>query len=173
MERETRFELATLALARRCSTTELLPLSARLSIPGGRGQNGSNRGRAAGGGRAAPDREPFSSRTISPSRMYRMRLAIEAASGLWVIISVVWPSSRFDEQHLQHGVGVLGVQVAGGLVGQHNGRPRNQRARNGHPLLLAAAQLRGPVLEPPLNRQQIAQMVEILQVQGSLRPLTA
>ena len=34
MERETRFELATLALARRCSTTELLPLIARLSIPG-------------------------------------------------------------------------------------------------------------------------------------------
>ncbi len=36
MERETRFELATLALARRCSTTELLPLTAKLSIPGGR-----------------------------------------------------------------------------------------------------------------------------------------
>ncbi len=34
MERETRFELATLALARRCSTTELLPHRARLSIPG-------------------------------------------------------------------------------------------------------------------------------------------
>ena len=33
MERETRFELATLALARRCSTTELLPLVAELSIP--------------------------------------------------------------------------------------------------------------------------------------------
>jgi hypothetical protein len=32
MERETRFELATLALARRCSTTELLPLVAVLSI---------------------------------------------------------------------------------------------------------------------------------------------
>jgi hypothetical protein len=28
MERKTRFELATLALARRCSTTELLPRSA-------------------------------------------------------------------------------------------------------------------------------------------------
>ncbi len=27
LERETRFELATLALARRCSTTELLPLT--------------------------------------------------------------------------------------------------------------------------------------------------
>ena len=36
MERETRFELATLALARRCSTTELLPLDADLSIPGRR-----------------------------------------------------------------------------------------------------------------------------------------
>jgi hypothetical protein len=32
LERETRFELATLALARRCSTTELLPLNASLSI---------------------------------------------------------------------------------------------------------------------------------------------
>ena len=30
MERETRFELATLALARRCSTTELLPQSQSL-----------------------------------------------------------------------------------------------------------------------------------------------
>jgi adenosine deaminase len=34
MERETRFELATLALARRCSTTELLPLVTSLSILG-------------------------------------------------------------------------------------------------------------------------------------------
>src|ERR1700731_2692794 len=35
LERGTRFELATLALARRCSTTELLPLVASLSILGG------------------------------------------------------------------------------------------------------------------------------------------
>jgi hypothetical protein len=34
MERETRFELATLALARRCSTTELLPRTTNLSIAG-------------------------------------------------------------------------------------------------------------------------------------------
>jgi hypothetical protein len=32
LERETRFELATLALARRCSTTELLPLRAALQL---------------------------------------------------------------------------------------------------------------------------------------------
>ena len=35
LERETRFELATLALARRCSTTELLPLITRSSIQTG------------------------------------------------------------------------------------------------------------------------------------------
>ena len=32
LERETRFELATLALARRCSTTELLPLSMKTVV---------------------------------------------------------------------------------------------------------------------------------------------
>jgi hypothetical protein len=32
VERETRLELATLALARRCSTTELLPLSKRIAF---------------------------------------------------------------------------------------------------------------------------------------------
>ena len=32
MERETRLELATLALARRCSTTELLPLSKKTAV---------------------------------------------------------------------------------------------------------------------------------------------
>ena len=32
VERETRFELATLALARRCSTTELLPLSKKTAV---------------------------------------------------------------------------------------------------------------------------------------------
>jgi len=33
-------------------------------------------------GSATSGRDPFSSRTISPSRMYRIRLAIDAASGL-------------------------------------------------------------------------------------------
>jgi hypothetical protein len=32
VERETRFELATLALARRCSTTELLPHSKKTAV---------------------------------------------------------------------------------------------------------------------------------------------
>ena len=100
MERETRFELATLALARRCSTTELLPLGAELSIPG-TAKSGQTAVAAPGTpGAATPAREPASSRTISPSRMYKIRLAIAAASGLWVIISVVWPSSRFDRKSI-------------------------------------------------------------------------
>ena len=96
MERETRFELATLALARRCSTTELLPLGAILSISGGprevKPPKLPDNTRHVYGFYAVFRRVPFSSRTIWPSRMKRMRPAIAAASGLWVIIRVVWPS---------------------------------------------------------------------------------
>ena len=44
LERETRFELATLALARRCSTTELLPLSRKFeyTVRPKRGQTAFN-----------------------------------------------------------------------------------------------------------------------------------
>ena len=39
---------------------------------------------------------PSSMWVISPSRMWRMRSAIWAASGLWVIMRTVWLSSRLD-----------------------------------------------------------------------------
>ena len=45
VERETRFELATLALARRCSTTELLPLSKKTA---------ENRSSQSGGTKCTP-----------------------------------------------------------------------------------------------------------------------
>jgi hypothetical protein len=89
MERETRFELATLALARRCSTTELLPLVAVLSIPGPRNAvKPRTRSRmevqedVPASDKLNSGRVPFSSRTISPSRMVSIRPAIVAASGL-------------------------------------------------------------------------------------------
>ena len=86
--------------------------------------------------------EPFSSLTISPSRMYRIRVAIDAASGLWVIMRVVWPNSRFDLRSMrQDGFGVFGVQVAGGLVCQDYCRAGNEGGGNGYTLLFAAAQL--------------------------------
>jgi hypothetical protein len=104
MERETRFELATLALARRCSTTELLPLVAELSIPGEpkAGQTAVEAEVDARRWRAAPHRGGSPSlRAQFPRRAcIRIRPAMEAASGLCVIISVVWPSSRFDRSSI-------------------------------------------------------------------------
>ena len=41
---------------------------------------------------------------------------------------------------------VVGVEVGGGLVGQHDRRVRDQRARHRHPLALAARQLVGAVV---------------------------
>src|SRR6266567_1015448 len=83
LERETRFELATLALARRCSTTELLPLVRKFEYTGG-----TKGGQTAGLCRlAAPEviscgDDPGFSLIICPSRMCRIRPATSAASGL-------------------------------------------------------------------------------------------
>jgi hypothetical protein len=49
--------------------------------------------------------------------------------------------ARELEHQLEHAVGGGAVQVAGRLVGQHAGRPRHQRARDRHPLALAAREL--------------------------------
>ena len=54
------------------------------------------------------------------------------------------PVHFFQEIH-DVGAGV-GVQVAGGFVGEKDGRARDHRARNGHTLLLATGQLRWPVV---------------------------
>ena len=110
MERETRFELATLALARRCSTTELLPLDAILSIPGGRNvvkPPSAPDLRPVQSAREADEtasrREPFSSRTISPSRIYRIRLAIGGRLGIVRDHQRRLPQFTVRlEQHLQH-----------------------------------------------------------------------
>src|ERR1700757_2260143 len=73
LERETGLEPATLALARRCSTTELLPHAAELSIP-----RSQKAGQTAAGALFMPlfgglDPLPASILTISPSRMYKIR----------------------------------------------------------------------------------------------------
>src|SRR6266508_57627 len=48
---------------------------------------------------------------------------------------------------VQHLVAGARVQVAGGLVGEQHRRLGDQRAGDRHPLLLAAGELRGPVLQ--------------------------
>ena len=68
-------------------------------------------------------------------------------------------------QHLEHCFGVLCVKVAGGLVGENDGRPRNERAGDGDTLLLAATQLGGAMLEAALDGQKLAEMVEVVDVE--------
>lgn len=43
------------------------------------------------------------------------------------------------QQQLHHANAGFFVQVAGGFIGQHQHRPAQERPRNRHPLLLAAA----------------------------------
>ena len=155
MERETRFELATLALARRCSTTELLPLAAELSIPGGRKQVKPRQMSSITGVSGATSLRPVAVGTLFISHNLAVAHVQDAAgdrSRLGIVRNHQRGLAQFPirpQQHVQHGIGVLRIQVAGWLVGQHNRRPRNQRPRDRHALLFAAAQLRGPVLQPP------------------------
>src|SRR5581483_3079079 len=69
---------------------------------------------------------------------------------------------------IEHGLGVLRIQVAGRLIGQHDGGPGNEGAGDGYPLLFAAAQFGGPVIKPATDREQLAEMVKILEVQRLL-----
>jgi hypothetical protein len=57
------------------------------------------------------------------------------------------PWSRASCQHqLEHAIGGDAVQVAGGLVGQHAGRPGDQGTGNRHPLAFAAREFGGAVV---------------------------
>ena len=58
-------------------------------------------------------------------------------------------------EQAQHVLAGLAVQVAGGLVGQDDGRLGNQRPRDGHPLLPAAGKLVGEGVQPVLQAQQL------------------
>ena len=51
-------------------------------------------------------------------------------------------------QHREHRIGIGRVEIAGRLIGKNNGRTRDQRARNRHPLLLSTRKLRRTMIEP-------------------------
>ena len=55
------------------------------------------------------------------------------------------------------GVGVLGVQLAGGLVCEQQVRPVRERGAERDPLLLAAGEARGPVVEPVAQADPLQQ----------------
>ena len=73
------------------------------------------------------------------TRPGRRRLA---ATGSWVTITMVWPSSSHGPAHEVEDLGAgAGVEVAGGLVGEDDLRPAGQGPGHRDPLLLAARQL--------------------------------
>ena len=52
----------------------------------------------------------------------------------------------------------VGVKVAGGLVGKEDGGIIDQSPGDGHPLLLAAGELRGFVIQAPLQTDPVEQI---------------
>ena len=67
----------------------------------------------------------------------------------WVIRMIVIPRSMFSRLEDAHDLDAgAGVEVARRLVGQHDGRLVDERARDRHALLLPAGQLVGIVVIP-------------------------
>ena len=52
-------------------------------------------------------------------------------------------------EHLKDGVGVFGVEVSGGLVGEDDGGPVDEGAGDGDTLLLATGELLSAVIRRP------------------------
>ena len=81
-----------------------------------------------------------------------MRSAMLAAWASCVTMTMVWPNSSTQwRSRSQHLVAGARVEVAGGLVGEEHGGPGDERAGDGHALLLAAGELGG------LVRQAVAE----------------
>ena len=87
------------------------------------------------------------SEAMRPSSSAITRSAERAISSSCVITTSVCLSSRFDLRRSAMILrGVLGVEVARGLVRQHDGRRVHEGAPDGHALLLAAGELVGQVV---------------------------
>ena len=69
-------------------------------------------------------------------------------------------------EHVEDGVGVLGVQVTGGLVGKHDGGMGDEGAGDGDALLLTAGELVGTVVEAAGKAEEASEVVEKRAVEG-------
>ena len=108
----------------------------------------------------------------SPSRITKMRSACAATSASWVIRMTVWSSSRRRLNKARISSPVLRVQRTGGLVGQQDRRLVDQRAGDGHALLLATGEFAGPVrraLAQAHRRQRFAARGACVRAGGTLR----
>lgn len=71
-------------------------------------------------------------------------------------------------EHVEDGVGVFRVEIAGGFIGEHDGWAGNEGSRNSNALLFAAGELIRTVLETALNPKKFREMVEQSAVEGLL-----
>ena len=63
-------------------------------------------------------------------------------------------------EHLKDGVGVFGVEVAGGFVGEDDGGTVDEGAGDGDSLLLAAGELVGAVVESALDAEHVGEVIQ-------------
>src|SRR3954470_20062237 len=82
----------------------------------------------------------------------RMRVVRDHDHGLPEVVDRV-------AQQVEHLVGGLRVEVAGRLVGEHDGRPVDQRAGHRHALLLAAGELGGSMGQAVAEADGVDQLV--------------
>jgi hypothetical protein len=120
-------------------------------IPGGGGVRPTTRGTAPTG--------PFaSSETMRPSLILMIRRAWAAMSASWVTKITVMPDWFKPFEHTENVFGLIGRQIAGGLVCKKDFGRIGQGAGDGHPLLLTPRQLVGFVahaVRQPHLRQKV------------------
>ena len=84
------------------------------------------------------------SATTRPSSISIRRGSRVAIARSCVITTIVAPAALSSSSSAMRAFAGGAVQVAGGLVGEHDRRPVDQRAGDRHPLALAAGELRRP-----------------------------
>ena len=76
----------------------------------------------------------------------------------WVAITTVVPVRLIRSSSFMIPTEVVGVEVAGGLVGDQDHRPVDERARDRDPLLLTAGQLVGHPVALALEADQLERL---------------
>ena len=72
------------------------------------------------------------------------------------------------QQKLQHVLPVGCIEIACGLIGQHQQWPQDERARQGHALLLAAGKLHGIVVQPRRQPDRCQKLLSAIQPRPSI-----
>ena len=107
-------------------------------------------------------------RRCAPSARKTTRSANVAADGSWVTMTIVWPrSSTARRMQLEHLPAGDRVEVAGRLVAEDDGRARDERARHGDALLLAARHLGGRCVAAIAEPDGVDERVEPLAIGAS------